>query len=174
MRTKLAGAVVLFAVAAFPHPVASRTLPPADVERDCQELVPAAYSAPVLSEDDGHEVSYDVRVLLDGIGRKRARSLVDSAQAPYTAHGIELHPTFSKIARIQAGGTYGTRPAAEVSYLFAKTREAVGGERPEGTDAVLLLSDKAFYAFTDADGDGYADESEREYGSIGEAACAGA
>jgi hypothetical protein len=165
--------VLALATFALPSPVGSQPIAPIDVERDCQELVPAAYSAPVISDDDGRRIFYDIEVLLDGITLEYARSLLESAQISYTPLQIQLRPTFKRIRGIKSDGTYSGRLAAETSYLFAKVREAVGGERPKGKDAVLLLTDKAFYAFTDADGDGYADESEREYGSIGEAACAG-
>jgi hypothetical protein len=145
---------------------------PIDAERDCRELVPAAYSAPVLAEDDGQRVSVEVMVFLDGTHRVWADAILRNAQPSYEPHAIGLKPTYRKID-IPADGTYRGRPAGESTHLFAELRDAVGGRRPKGTDAVLLLTEKVMFSFTDADGDGQADENEREYGSIGEAACAG-
>lgn len=142
------------------------------MERDCQELVPAAYSAPVLSPDDGSRVGYEVLVFTDGVPRPRAKALFREAQESYEPLQIELRPAWRKI-EVAADGSFGGRPTAGTIRLFEELRAAVGGKRPKGFDAVLLLTEKSMYAFTDADGDGQADESEREHGTIGEAACAG-
>lgn len=144
-----------------------------DEERDCRQLVPAAYSAPVLSEDNGSRIFLDTIVLLDGVSRREAAALVKEAQVSYTPLTIKIRPTFRRLRGIPSDGSYGGRPAAETSALFKAARDAVGGKRPAGSDIVVLLSEKSFYGFTDEDGDGYPDENERQYGTIGEAACAG-
>lgn len=169
----LAASLVVTAVGqvhASRHP--SREGPPIDAERDCRELVPAAFSAPVLAEDDGKRIAFDVVVFLDGIHGVWAEAILRNAQVSYAPHAIKLKPSYRRID-IPPDGTYGGRPAGESTHLFAELRDAVGRKRPRGTDAVLLLTEKAMFSFTDADGDGQADENEREYGSIGEAACAG-
>ena len=145
---------------------------PIDQERDCQELVPAAYSAPVLAEDDGTPVDFDVLVFRDGVDIHWAEAIMRNAQTSYEPLAIDVKATFRRI-RIPADGSYSGRPAAGSQQLFEALRKAVNGRRPKGFDGVLLLTEKAMFSFTDSDGDGVADENEREYGHIGEAACAG-
>lgn len=153
-------------------PATSHARRPLDAERDCRELVPAAYSAPVLSADDGRTVRYDVLVFTDGVERTWARTLIEEARASYAPLSVRLKATLRPLD-LPADGSFDGRPTAGTVFLFDALRDAVGGKRPARYDAVMLLTEKSMYSFTDGDGDGQADESERQHGTIGEAACAG-
>lgn len=175
-RLVAAAAAIAVALVASSSPAAGvgrpRSTRALDAERDCRELVPAAYSAPVLADDSGERIDYDVLVFTDGVPSARARALLREAQTSYEPLSIDLKPVWRKL-RIAADGEFAGRPTAGTASLFEELRRAVGGKRPKGLDAVMLLTEKSMYSFTDADGDGEADESEREHGTIGEAACAG-
>ncbi len=117
-----------------------------DDAEECTEAVPAATSvAGVL--DDGREIVLDLHLLLDGVSEARAAEVVRKAQEAYRPLRITLRPTFQTVSfpaqRMAVESILGTGPpvpTSDSSYLFQKSKEAVGGTRPADADVVYLLT----------------------------------
>jgi hypothetical protein len=117
---------------------------PLDEEEDCLEAVPEESSVTGVT-DNGNGVALDVHVLLDGVGHRAAAEVMSDAARPYEPLQIRVNTTFQKVKFPAqhsqpdvAGGE--PRPASEEDYLFERSKEAVGGSRPPGTDVVYLLT----------------------------------
>ena len=127
---------------AFAAPQPSETL--FDDAEECLELVPAAASVAGVV-DDGREVVLDVHVLLDGVSVSRGADVMRQAQKAYDELKIKIQPTFQTVdfpaqKMAQEFYTAPAAPSSDSSYLFAKSKEAVGGSRPPNTDLVYLLT----------------------------------
>lgn len=114
-----------------------------DAEVDCSAAPPAAYSAAGVT-DDGHTVVFEVAFLLDGVKKARARQLVEKVATAYAPLKIELvADSFGKL-RLKSpdGSPLGAGDAIDGGAAIEQAKSFLGGERPEGTDAVHVLTDK--------------------------------
>lgn len=136
-----------------------------DPEHDCLEPVPESAGVSGVS-DEGQTVKLEVLVLLDRVPKARARAVMERLGETYAPLDVEVVVTAYR--RISVPGDRprpgGKRPAAEDHALFAAMKKAVGGERPEGSDAVHLLTSKDAY---------YMNGGEPAYGLAGVADCIG-
>jgi hypothetical protein len=112
-----------------------------DAEEDCLEPRPEAASLAGIT-DDGHEVSVEVLVLLDGVSKGRGKKIMDLAARPYIPLEITLRSDFRKMP-IRAGGSGGSAsPPLDKQVAIDKAKAFLGGSRPSGTDVVYVLTDK--------------------------------
>jgi hypothetical protein len=119
---------------------------------ECLEAVPAAASVADVT-DDGRQVVLDVHLVLDGIPTSRAQEIIDQAQYAYDPLGITLRATYQEVSfppqkMAREFELSEPVPASDPSYLFQKTKEAVGGVRPANSDVVYLLTDDAITGST--------------------------
>jgi Metallo-peptidase family M12B Reprolysin-like len=162
---------VLIATQAGAGPVPRVTVDPnaaLDAEPDCGALPPAAMSVSGVS-DDGARVTVRALVVLDGITRARGRAIMTGAAESYDALDIDLASRYRRISFAPddfhevEGSELGAIPTANEQRLFDELIEGLGGERPSGSDVVLLLTDKDIYIAG----------AEPEYSSAGVAYCLG-
>lgn len=93
---------------------------------ECTEAVPAAVALP------GDPISLEATVLLDGISSARAGHVMGVAARSYAPLGITLRPTYRAVA-------FGGDDAVK---LIDQAKSSFGGDRPAGSDVVLVLTDK--------------------------------
>jgi hypothetical protein len=114
-----------------------------DVETDCTEAVPEAYSVASVT-DDGRVVALDVALVLDGVRAKRARDLVRRAATAYASLNVELRigdiRRISIKADVPPSGS--ARAKVDGGRLIDQTKRAFGGRRPDGMDVVHVLTTK--------------------------------
>ncbi len=142
---------------------------------DCVEAVPATASVSGVT-DPGDEIDLDVLFLLDGVALTEAEAAVDAAAAPYETLDIKLVPTFKTVSFTSNGNLVEdglSRPNGDADRIIREARVLVGGKRPEGIDAVYVLTNKDIFTFVDADGDTKPDEDERDYSVAGKVHCIG-
>lgn len=105
---------------------------------ECQGVPPPALTARL--PDPGSEYSFDVRILLDGVGIERGLELTRMAARAFAGIGVKLMFSFEQV----------TFEGVEVDDLLAQSRERFGGQRPPGIDMVHLITTKnALYRGTD-------------------------
>ena len=114
-----------------------------DVEADCSATPPAEVSVSGVT-DDGHEVTVEVGVLLDGIGKARARDLLAQAGSAYAPLNVRLEAAFYKRIRIVADQAASGERRATVDGGSALTaaKTFFGGKRPDAADVVHVFTDK--------------------------------
>jgi hypothetical protein len=95
-------------------------------ELSCTELVPHAVSL------TSQRVRLDLRILLDGVGRSRARKAVTSMRKAYGPLGITVVPTYEKV-RFRGRDADGLNQQAKRHF---------GGHRPRGVDVVYTMTSK--------------------------------
>ncbi|HET9422781.1 MAG TPA: zinc-dependent metalloprotease family protein [Nocardioides sp.] len=123
---------VLLAVGAAPSQADPIVLPDVLAPIDsghllsCTELVPHAIAI------TDKRVRLDLRILLDGVGRARARRAVTSMRRAYGPLGIRVAPSYEKV-RFQGSDAAGLTRQAKRHY---------GGKRPRGTDIVYTMTSK--------------------------------
>ena len=117
-----------------------------DDAEECTEAVPAAASVAGVI-DDGREIVLDVHLLLDGVSQDRGEAVVRKAQEAFRPLRITLRPTFQEVSfpaqRMAVESITGQGapvPTSDSSYLFQRSKEAVGGTRPADADVVYLLT----------------------------------
>ena len=141
-----------------------------DDEVACLEPVPAAASAPGLS-DDGRPVRLSVLVLLDGVPEWRARRFVAAAARAYAPVRTTLAVTYASLA-VPSQGAYRTYEGGPVLHtvgadrLIELAKRRVGGTRPRGVDLVYALTAKDLFV-------GGPTHADRSYGLAGLADCIG-
>lgn len=113
-----------------------------DIEADCSATPPAAYSASGIT-DDGHEVSVEVAVVLDGVKKGRARKLLAKVASAYTQPNIDIAPvSFHRLALKADETVSGERAKVDGGHAIEQTKSFFGGQRPAGADVVHLLTNK--------------------------------
>jgi hypothetical protein len=123
---------VLLAVGAAPSQADPIVLPDVLAPIDsghllsCTELVPHA----IAITDE--RVRLDVRILLDGVGKAKARRAVTSMRKAYGPLGIRVAPTYEKV-RFQGSDAAG---------LTRQAKRHFKGKRPRGTDIVYTMTSK--------------------------------
>ena len=132
-RFRLITALPLVAVLAF-GPVPSQADPvvlpdppaPLDTELSCTELTPHAISL------DSRRVRLDLRILLDGVGKARARRAVVSMRRAYGPLGIAVAPSYDKV-RFRG---------RDAGRLNMQAKQHYRGKRPRGIDVVYTMTSK--------------------------------
>ena len=139
-RMALPLAIALLAV---PFPGwAGRARPVFDRDPDCSAMPPAAASASGVT-DDGHRVTVEVAVLLDGVKKSRARELMERATTAYDALQMDLVAvSYDRIRIAGDGAGSGGREAVEGGRALAAGKAHFGGARPAGADVVHILTNK--------------------------------
>ena len=129
-RASQGKAFVRFSEAASP-------LAPIDVEPEsCLQPLPDR-----LALELADRVQLDVLVLVDGITRERAETLLHQVAAYYEPLRIDVRPRL-RVVDLEA---------TTAQALLSASRNAVGGERPAGTDVVVTVTSKALNALGMAD-----------------------
>jgi hypothetical protein len=154
----LMAAVLAAALVAGPASARREVAHLLDIEaEDCEENVPVATAANLVAPG-GDNIDLEVLVLLDGMARSEAEAIMARAALPYEALDITLLPTFRKIAAPEPQGS--SAPAdqsADGMALIAEAKRVVGGQRPEGTDVVYLMTNRDLTLPDNAGAAGYAD-----------------
>lgn len=123
---------------------------PIDAEPDCGALPPTSMSVSGVS-DDGSTITVRALVVLDGISGARGRAIMRGAAESYKALDIDLVARYRRISfkpddfHEVEGSELGPVPTANEQRLFEEMIDALGGERPAGSDVVLLVTDKDIY-----------------------------
>ena len=114
-----------------------------DLAEDCSATPPAAYSVSGVL-DDGHDVSVELIVLLDGVKKSRAQKLIAKAAIPYSEINVELKVALYRRINItpDAAGSPDSRPTVDAGTAFDAARVLLGGGRPDGIDVVHILTRK--------------------------------
>lgn len=113
-----------------------------DIEENCSATPPAAYSASGIT-DDGHEVSVEVAVLLDGVKKTRARQLMAKVATAYTQPNIHLAPvSYHRLRLTPDESESGERAKVDGGRAIEQAKRFFGGQRPVGADVVHLLTSK--------------------------------
>lgn len=102
-----------------------------ELPQDCVGAVPDSVSVRGIT-DDGSTIQLNLYVFADGVDAGRAAAVLDAAQASYAPLGIQLAWS------ITGAAFTGT----DAQGLMNQARAAVGGTRPAGTDAVVVLTNK--------------------------------
>ena len=115
-----------------------------DDAEDCLEGVPAEASVAGVT-DHGEDITLNVHVLLDGVSLARGIDVMSQAQKAYRDLKITIQPTFQEVdfPAQKTASEFPTSPpvpSSDSSYLFDKSKAAVGGQRPPNTDVVYLLT----------------------------------
>ena len=132
LRLVAAPIAVLLAVGAAPSQADPIVLPdvPAPIDSghllSCTELVPHAIAV------DNRRVRLDLRILLDGVQKAKARRAVTSMRKAYGPLGIRVAPSYEKV-RFSGSDAVGLNQQAKRHY---------GGKRPRGTDVVYTMTSK--------------------------------
>ena len=118
-----------------------------DVEpEDCEERVPATYAAPAPSYS---RIAIDTTILLDGVAKADAESMVARANTAYSDIGLEIVPTFRRFSvkpdSIQTNDQGQPVEGIEVTRLVGAAKTFVGGTRPVGSDVVYVMTSKDVY-----------------------------
>lgn len=92
----------------------------------CTELVPHAVAI------SNKKVRMDLRVLLDGVGRKRAARAVGWMRRAYAPLGISVAPTYQRVSF----------KGRDADGLNRQAKKLYGGKRPRGIDVVYTITDK--------------------------------
>lgn len=113
------------------------------VIHSCLEPVPHPVSE--LTGSDGTDVVIDVLVLLDGISEQRATAVVAAARPAYDEIGLVVSATFDTsfvASSTGMGNEMGgePRPQADPDTMLDEARAHVGGARPDGIDAVIVMT----------------------------------
>lgn len=132
-RFRLIAALPLVAVLAFgtaPSQADPVVLPDPlgqiDSELSCTELLPHTISL------ENRRVRLDLRILLDGVGKAKARRAVESMRKAYGPLGIAVAPSYDKV-RFRGRDADGLNRQAKGHY---------GGKRPRGIDVVYTMTSK--------------------------------
>lgn len=139
-----------------------------DMPLKCTEVVPEPLSRTGVT-DHGRVVPLDVLVVLDGLPRQLAASVMATADRAYAPLKVRLVPRYLPTSFAHdgmhvpdVGGP--PVPTADEQRLFREMIEMLDGQRPDDIDVVLLLTDKDIF---------YQSAGQRMYGSGGIAACIG-
>jgi reprolysin-like metallo-peptidase family M12B len=97
-----------------------------DTELSCTELTPHAISP------ESRRVRLDMRILLDGVGKARARRAVVAVRRAYDPLRIAVAPSYEKV-RFRGRDADGLNMQAKRHY---------GGKRPRGIDVVYTMTSK--------------------------------
>jgi hypothetical protein len=92
----------------------------------CTELVAHAISI------DNTRVRLDVRILLDGVGKRKARRAVRSMRKAYAPLNIAVAPSYDKVHF----------RGRDAERLNRQAKKHYGGKRPRGTDVVYTMTRK--------------------------------
>jgi hypothetical protein len=94
----------------------------------CTEALPAAVALP----GDAATLPVRLLVLLDGVTEARGTAVLARAQAAYAPLALTLRATYRAVSFSTSDG----------AAMIAAAKAAVGGARPDGTDAVVVLTAK--------------------------------
>lgn len=134
-RFRLLAAVLVAATLAMGSPpsqadplVLPDPLAPIDSDNilSCTQLTPHAISV------DNARVRLDLRILLDGVGKRKARRAVRSMRKAYAPLNIAVAPSYERV-RFRGVDADGLNRQAKKHY---------GGKRPRGIDVVYTLTSK--------------------------------
>lgn len=92
----------------------------------CTEFVPHAVSL------ESKRVHLDLRILLDGVGRRMAARAVASMRKAYTPLGIRVAPTYEKVSF----------KGRDADGLTRQAKRRYQGKRPRGVDIVYTMTNK--------------------------------
>lgn len=138
-----------------------------DSEHECLELVPETASV-AGGTDDGQRVTVETLVLLDGVSKDLGTETIDLANESYAPLEIILVPKFRKVRLdhdgLEAGMDEEVGPTGDQVQMIERSKELLGGSRPEGIDVVLTLTNKDLFVMNG---------SGRSYGVAGMADCIG-
>lgn len=102
-----------------------------DLPQDCIGAVPDAVSVRGVT-DDGSAIDLNLYVFADGVDAGRAEAVLSGARTSFSPLGIDLSWSIS------SASFTGT----DALGLISQARSAVGGIRPSGYDAVVVLTTK--------------------------------
>jgi hypothetical protein len=160
MKTTRAVVVGLAALIAVAPAALGRThRAPERVDRgveDCEETRPEAVAVKGLT-DGGTEIALDVLVLLDGVDKTVAKSVLDRAAESYAPLSIAIVPRLRPVTfTADAVSLSGTEFAQPLNLIIA-AKSLLGPVRPKGIDAVYVMTTKDLGSEADPGVAGFAD-----------------